>query len=422
MRKKIENKLENKIIPLNELQKHILSSLEDSDEKQIAGIVDFIITQGAYHMASDIHLEPWSEYIALRYRIDGILHQIAIIPREYQSRIIARIKILSDLVTYRKDIPQDGRIDSNKTTCQRPLRVSIIPTIKGEKVVIRILGESQDLFHLDVLGFQPYVEEKIKELIKRNQGTFLLTGPSSSGKTTTIYAIIQEMIQSNRNLPNIVTIEDPVEYSMDKISQIQINPYVDFTFANALRSILRQDPEVIMVGEIRDYETAHIAIQAGLTGHFVISTIHSGTSAGVFIRLLDMGIEPYLVASSVIATLAQRLIRINCPDCIETYLPHLSSYAFFNLTDTQEAFYRSKGCSICQNIGYRGRACIGELLTVSSEIEELVLKHPTASQLHELAVSLGMETMSEDGLKKARKGITTLEELIRVLPSGSHIY
>jgi len=422
MRKKAEKISGNKIFPLNELQRFILSSLENSDENQIAELVDFIISQGAYHMASDIHLEPWSEHLALRYRIDGMLHQIALIPREYQSRLTARTKILSDLVTYRKDIPQDGRIDPNKTSCQRPLRVSIVPTIKGEKVVIRILGESQDLFHLDVLGFQPYVEGKLKELIKRNQGTLLLTGPSSSGKTTTIYAIIQEMIQSGRVLPNIVTIEDPVEYSMDKISQIQINPHVDFTFANALRSILRQDPEVIMVGEIRDYETAHIAIQAGLTGHFVISTIHSGTSAGVFIRLLDMGIEPYLVASSVIASLAQRLIRINCPDCIETYTPHISTYAFFNLTNSKEIFYKSKGCSMCQHIGYRGRACIGELLTASSEIEELVLKRPTASQLHNLAVSLGMETMSEDGLKKARKGITTLEELIRVLPSGSHIY
>ncbi|HOK08328.1 MAG TPA: GspE/PulE family protein [Candidatus Hydrogenedens sp.] len=422
MSKSKDKKLPKQIVPLSDIQGYISTVLEESDETTIADLIDFIITQGAYHISSDIHLEPWTEHTALRYRIDGILHQVALIPKEYHGKLVARIKVLADLVIYRKDIPQDGRIDPTKTSCKYPLRVSVIPTIKGEKVVIRVLGETQELFHLDVLGFQPNVEQKLKEIIRRNQGTILLTGPSSSGKTTTIYALIQEMINAPRNLPNIVTIEDPVEYSMDKISQIQINPHVDFTFANALRSILRQDPEVIMVGEIRDYETARIAIQAGLTGHLVISTIHSGTSAGVFIRLIDMGIESYLVASSVIASLAQRLVRINCPDCIETYNPHPSVYSFFDLKNTKETFYRSKGCSLCQYIGYRGRACIGELLYVTSAIEELILKHPTVSQLHTLAVSLGMETMAEDGLKKARKGITTLEELIRVLPLGSHIY
>lgn len=404
-------------IPLNQIQNELLALLDQTDETGVADAVDLLISQGAYHGCSDIHLEPWSDYFSLRYRIDGILHQCAFIPKEFQPKINARIKVLADLVVYRKDVPQDGRIDFEKTTCGRPLRVSTVPTIKGEKTVIRLLGDTVELYTLETLGFQPPVIATLQDVITRTSGALMLTGPSSSGKTTTIYALLRELMSLQKNTTNIVTIEDPVEYTMDRISQIQTNPHVDFTFATALRAILRQDPEVIMVGEIRDLETARMAIRAGLTGHFVISTIHSGTSAGVFTRLLDMGIEPFLVASSVTAVLAQRLVRLNCPDCLEAYTPDPGTRARFISGKKKLTFYRGGGCASCNDIGFRGRATIGELFTVDQEIAELILEEPTTSQLEEMAVTKGMETMAEDGLSKALKGITTLGELMRVLPS-----
>ncbi|MBI2432492.1 MAG: Flp pilus assembly complex ATPase component TadA [Candidatus Hydrogenedentes bacterium] len=404
-------------LPLKQIQPKLVEALESSDDTGVADAVDLAISQAAYHSASDVHLEPWADYLSLRYRLDGILQQVAVVPRQYQLKIVARIKVLADLVVYRKDVPQDGRIDQEKCTCGRPMRVSSIPTVKGEKIVIRLLGDTSDLYNLESLGFQPYVVSELREIVVRSQGTLLLTGPSSSGKTTTIYALLQEMMRLQKNTTNIVTIEDPVEYNMDRIAQIQVNPHVEFTFASALRSILRQDPEVIMVGEIRDLETAHMAIQSGLTGHFVISTIHAGTAAGVFTRLLDMGIEPYLVASSVSGVLAQRLVRLNCPTCAAAYKPDPVHLQHFNLNDVNARFFRGKGCEACQTIGYRGRASIGELVQVDQAIAESVLSRPTTSQLHQIAVQQGMKTLADDGLNKAQKGITTIEELVRVLPS-----
>ena len=407
-------------IPLSKIQEHILNCLESGDETGMADGVDIAISQGAYHSASDIHFEPWSDALALRYRIDGILQHVALLPKEYQAKIIARIKVLADMVVYRKDVPQDGRIEQDKTSCARPMRVSTVPTIKGEKTVIRLLGDTQDLYNLETLGFEPEVVGALRQLIARTQGTLLLTGPSSSGKTTTIYAVLREMMQLQNFTTNLVTIEDPVEYTMGNIAQIQVNPHLDFTFANALRAILRQDPEVIMVGEIRDLETAQMAVQAGLTGHFVISTIHSGTAAGVFTRLLDMGIEPFLVASSITAVIAQRLIRLNCPDCTKPYTPEQIYFEHFGLTPKKSVkFYRGEGCSACQEIGYRGRASIGELLQVDAAFAELILERHTTAHLQQYAQKNGMVTIAEDGLNKAQKGITTLDELVRVLPTVS---
>ncbi len=404
-------------IPLTEIQERLIDLLDANEENAIADAVDLLVSQGAYHFASDIHLEAWTDHISLRYRIDGILQQVALIPRSYQAKLIARLKVLADLVVYRKDVPQDGRIDIEKTTCGRPMRISAVPTIRGEKIVIRILGDSPDLYNIGTLGFQPHVVTKLREIITRTQGTLLLTGPSSSGKTTTIYALLREMMSMQSSATNIVTIEDPVEYTMEKASQLQVNPTVEFTFANALRAILRQDPEVIMVGEIRDVETCKMAVQSGLTGHFVISTIHSGTAAGVFTRLLDMGIEPFLVASSVSGVLAQRLVRLNCPDCAQAYTPEPLLCEHFDLTGREYDFRKGEGCEACQGIGYRGRASIGELLEVDQGLSELVLSRPTTSQMHHAAVERGMEPLIEDGLKKAAKGITTLEELVRVMPT-----
>ena len=312
--------------------------------------------------------------------------------------------------------PRTAASTGRRPPAAGPLRVSTVPTVKGEKTVIRMLGDTQDLYTLETLGFQPEVVKEMRGLIIRSQGTLLLTGPSSSGKTTTIYALLREMMDLQQHTTNIVTIEDPVEYSMDRISQIQVNPHVEFSFVNGLRAILRQDPEVIMVGEIRDQETANMAIQAGLTGHFVISTIHSGTAAGVFTRLLDMGIEPFLVASSVSGVLAQRLVRLNCPECTARYTPDPLLTEHFGGAKKGARFYKGEGCDSCKGIGFRGRASIGEALMVGQELAEFVLQRPTTSQLHAIAVKSGMETLAQDGMKKALKGITTLEELLRVLP------
>lgn len=408
---------EMQALPLIKVQQRILEDLDSGNESGVADAVDMAISQGAYHGASDLHFEPWSEQLSLRYRIDGILQQVAVIPREFQAKMTARIKVLADLVVYRKDVPQDGRIDKDKTACGRPMRVSTVPTVKGEKIVIRLLGESQDLYRLESLGFQQKILDRLQEIITRTQGTLLLTGPSSSGKTTTIYALLRELTLLQKNATNIVTIEDPVEYTMDKISQIQVNPHADFTFTTALRSILRQDPEVIMVGEIRDVETARMAIQSGLTGHFVISTIHSGTAAGVCTRLLDMGIEPFLIASSLSGVIAQRLVRLNCPDCATPYQPDPITLRRFGLESKKPKLVKGAGCNACQQIGYRGRATIGELLNISTPIAEAILERPTTSHLQDIAVQEGMETLIDDGLEKVRKGITTLEELVRVAPT-----
>lgn len=409
---------EARAVPLNKIQTRLMESLDRPNDAGIADAVDFIICQGAYHGASDLHLEPWAEVLSIRYRIDGILQQIAIIPRGQMLKVVARIKVLADLIVYRKDVPQDGRIDAEKTSSGRPMRISTVPTVKGEKIVIRLLGERQEIYNLDTLGFQEKVCDGLRALVGRSQGLLLLTGPSSSGKTTTIYSLIREMMAQQKNTTNIVTIEDPVEYTMDKISQIQVNPHVEFTFANALRSILRQDPEVIMVGEIRDMETAQIAVQAGLTGHFVISTIHSGTACGVFTRLLDMGIEPFLIASSVSGVMAQRLVRLNCAKCTKPWEPGPVLRAHFNMKGKKGTFFKGKGCDACQGIGYRGRASLGELLVVNTAMAQHVLERPTTEHLHATAVKQGMESLAEDGLKKALKGITTLEELLRVLPTA----
>ena len=402
-------------IPLRTLQDRLVELLDNEDDNSIADAVDLLISQAAYHGASDLHLEPWQEFLSLRYRIDGMLQQVALLPREHQARLIARVKVLADLVVYRKDVPQDGRIDLERTSCGRPMRVSVIPTVKGENTVLRLLGDTQALYTLETLGFQPGVTEQLRQTMARAQGTFLLTGPSSSGKTTTIYTLLREMMRMQQNATNIVTIEDPVECTLDKIAQIQVNPHVDFTFANALRNILRQDPEVIMVGEIRDMDTARMAVQAGLTGHFVISTIHSGTAAGVFTRLLDMGIEPFLVASAVTGVLAQRLVRLNCPRCAAAYTPDPVALAAFDLPEDGH-YVRGAGCDTCLGFGYRGRAAIGELLPVDTEFSEFILTRPTTAQVHARAVGQHMETLVEDGLDKVRKGITTVEELFRVAP------
>jgi len=401
-------------LPLNGLQEVMVKAI-GAGETGAGDAFDLCIVPAVHHNASDIHFEPWEDCLSVRYRLDGILHEIARIPKQYQERFIARIKILAKMVVYQKNVPQDGRIDGESARGGYALRISTFPTIYGEKTVVRIIGANRQRLQLDRLGFRRESVKALQRVIGLPQGTILLTGPSSAGKTTTIYSMINELITHVRPGANVVTIEDPVEYKLGPVAQTQINPAAGFTFDQALRSILRQDPEVIMVGEIRDSETAHLAIQAGLTGHLVISTIHSGTAPGVFTRLLDMSVEPYLVASSISAVLAQRLVRLNCEQCKEQYTPMQSLYARFGIPQ-ETPLYKGKGCSKCDGIGYKGRTAIGELLTVNTELAELILQRTRTRLLHEAAVRNKMVTLSRHGTAKAVKGLTTLEELERVLP------
>ncbi len=414
-KKEAQAPIQTAMIPLGTIEGALLEQL-DAGENGVIRAVDVALHQAALHRASDIHFEPWAECLAVRYRIDGILHNIARLPKGSQDKITARIKVLSKLVVYKKDIPQEGRIDADAAAFGQGMRVSTFPTVAGEKTVVRILDASSNLLGLDALGFREGMVARLREFMGRPHGTLLLTGPSSSGKTTTIYALLREMMATRKPAAHIVTIEDPVEYRLGEIAQTQVNPNAGFTFQTALRSILRQDPDVIMVGEVRDAETARTAIQAGLTGHLVISTIHSGTAAGVFARLLDMGIEPFLIASSVTVVLAQRLVRRNCPQCSADYEPEPALLETFGLVPGQGRFRQGNGCEACQDIGYCGRTAIAEMLTVNEELADCILARPRTRTLHKVALSNAMTTLMQDGLEKAKSGLTTLEELQRVLP------
>lgn len=401
-------------LPLLGLQEPVVKAIR-SGEKGAGDAFDIIVLHAVNHDASDIHLEPWEDCLSVRFRLDGMLHEVARIPKEFQERLIARIKILAKMVVYQKNVPQDGQIDSEGSRGRLALRVSTFPTIYGEKTVLRIIGAHRQTLNLDVLGFRPEVVAALRRVVGLPQGTVLLTGPSSNGKTTTIYSMITELLSHIRPGSNVVTIEDPVEYKLGPVSQTQVSPATGFTFDHALRAILRQDPEVIMVGEIRDAETAHLAVQAGLTGHLVISTIHSGTAPGVFTRLLDMGIQPFLVASSITAVLAQRLVRLNCPDCREPYKSAEQLRARFGIPE-ETPLLKGRGCPTCDGIGYKGRSAIGELLTVNTEVAELILERARTRLLHDAAVKNHMVTLSKHGRMRAVAGETTLEELERVLP------
>ncbi len=400
-------------IPLAELEPALIECLAKGD-KGVTELVDLAMRQAVHHRASDIHFEPWPDCMAVRFRIDGILQDVGTLPREHQEKIIARIKVMGRMVAYKKDKPQDGRIDPENSPSRKGMRISTFPTVNGEKAVVRILAGANDMLELDTLGFDKGVVQGLRAAIERSQGTLLLTGPSSSGKTTTIYALLREIIANRKPSPHVVTIEDPVEYRLSKVAQTQVDPHSGFTFDAALRAILRQDPEVIMLGEIRDPETAKIAIQAGLTGHLVISTIHSGTAAGVFTRLLDMGIEPYLVASSVTGVLAQRLLRVNCPHCSVESAPDDSIAGQFGF-DEGTTIKTGQGCEQCQGLGYRGRTAVGELLSVDEELAELALARSRTKVLHEAALCNGMTPLADAAAAKVKQGITSIEELRRVL-------
>ncbi len=388
--------------------------LDMANEAPIIRLVNMIFRQAVNDRASDIHIEAYEKDLIVRFRIDGILYQMFTPPKKYQGAITSRIKIMANLNIAENRLPQDGRIQIKIGGKDIDIRVSIFPTYYGERVVLRLLNKSDMKFDLNSLGFSKGALEIFNSILEKTHGIILVTGPTGSGKTTTLYSGLTRL---NTSDVNILTVEDPIEYQLHGIGQMQVKPKIDLTFANGLRSILRQDPDIIMIGEIRDLETAEIAVQAALTGHKVFSTLHTNDAASGITRLIDMGVEPFLIASSVNAFLAQRLVRTICQDCKEAFKPTAKSLSKLGIKPAQlkgGKLYRGKGCKACLDTGYRGRTGIYELLPVSNEIRKAILTHAEANQLKEIALSEGMKTLLEDGIQKAIDGITTLEEVLRV--------
>jgi type IV pilus assembly protein PilB len=384
-----------------------------SAEAPVVKLVNLIITQAILDRASDIHLEPEDKNLRVRYRIDGILHEALSPPKHLQAAIISRIKILAELDIAESRIPQDGRFQISLGGREIDLRVSTLPTVYGENVVLRILDKSGLMLNLEDLGFAEGLLKQFKVMLSSSYGIILVSGPTGSGKTTTLYSALQSINTIDKN---IITIEDPVEYRLNLIRQSQVNIKSGLTFATGLRSILRQDPDVIMVGEIRDSETAKIAVESALTGHLVLSTIHTNDAPGGLTRLTEMGVEPFLTGSATIGILAQRLVRKICDQCKKSYRPNPAIFEEigYRLTKTDPVFYRGEGCKSCKNTGYKGRMGIYEIMTVNDAIRELTLKNASTDQIKKAAIKNGMRSLRQDGLLKAIKGITTLEEVFRV--------
>ncbi len=412
------------------------SEAKGSDLKQLATdlpvvrIVDTLLEYAIFERASDIHIEPTETDVVVRYRIDGVLRDVMTLPKNVQAGLVARLKILSNLKLDEHRLPQDGRFKIKTNEYEVSFRVSIIPVFDGEKIVMRLLQESSQVLTLEQLGFQAKPLEILKRSISKPHGMILVTGPTGSGKTTTLYSVLALL---NTTDVNICTVEDPVEYRMPRINQSQVNPRIGFTFAAGLRSLLRQDPDIIMVGEIRDAETAEIAIHAAMTGHLVLSTLHTNDAVGTLPRLLDMGIVPFLVASTTNVIVAQRLVRKICTNCKTSYqlskknvdelgleldlkalLKTLEREKVLNSNQSLETltFYRGKGCKQCNDDGYKGRLGIYEVFEVTPEVSDLILNRASSRELSKAALGQGMLTMLEDGFMKAVKGITTLEEVL----------
>jgi general secretion pathway protein E len=386
--------------------------LDDPNQAPIIRFVNTLLTQAVKDRASDIHIEPFERELVVRFRIDGVLYEIVKPPPKLQASIVSRVKIMAGLNIAEKRVPQDGRIRTRIAGREIDLRVSTLPVRHGERVVMRIL-EKGTVFNLDQVGMGKDLITAFRALIQRPHGILLVSGPTGSGKTTTLYSALAEI-----NAPdlNILTIEDPIEYELRGIGQTQVNPKIDLTFASALRAHLRQDPDVILVGEIRDKETADNAVQASLTGHLVFSTIHTNDSAGAFTRLIDMGVEPFLVSSSLIAVLAQRLVRRLCPECREPYTPTDTELAEAGVSRAivTGTVFRAKGCPSCLSTGYRGRIGIYELLMVDDAIRQLVTARESAGIIARKAREHGLLTLREDGMRQVRQGVTSLDEVMRV--------
>jgi len=388
--------------------------LDADDEAPIIRLVNSLLFRAVKQKASDIHVEPFERDLKIRFRINGILYDVMNPPKRAQGAIISRVKVMSQLNIAEKRVPQDGRIRIKIAGKDIDIRVSTIPTAHGESVVMRLLDASAVLLDLDSLGFSRNNLDRFKKMLSHHNGIILVTGPTGSGKTTTLYSALSRL---NTDDVKIITVEDPVEYQMHGINQMQVNPKIDLTFASGLRAFLRQDPDIIMVGEIRDKETAEVAIQASLTGHLVLSTLHTNDAPSSITRLIDMGVEPFLVASSVLGILAQRLVRTVCRDCARKYSPEEEEIAQIGITPEMlkgRQIYRPVGCPVCLETGYSGRAGIHEILMVSDAVRAELMKGSDASTIKKVALSEGMATLRQDAAQKVLQGLTSVEEVLRV--------
>ena len=406
----VQDMEENSATIIDEIQ-DTADLLDDTSDAPIIKLVNHIISQSVKARASDIHIEPYQDSFKVRYRVDGILYDLLSPPKWIQPALTSRIKVMSKMNIAEKRLPQDGRLEVKIGDQEIDVRVSTIPTSFGERVVLRLLNKSSSLLELAELGMEPANLDLVKRLSRTPNGIILVTGPTGSGKTTTLYAVLSMI---NKPDINIITIEDPIEYKLMGISQIQVNPKIELTFALGLRSIVRQDPDVILVGEIRDRETSEIAVQSALTGHLVFSTLHTNDSAGAITRLVDIGVEPFLISSSVIAVAAQRLIRVLCNDCKKPYTPDRPALDTIGIQPAQakaRTIYESTGCPNCFNTGYKGRAVIIEIMVMNTKLKSLILQTFDASKIKE---ATDMVTLRQDGIQKVLSGITTIEEILRV--------
>ncbi len=384
------------------------------DDAPVIRFVNNLLFRAIKEKASDIHIEPYEKDMVIRYRIDGVLYDMAHPPKGLHAGLSSRIKLMADLDIAEKRLPQDGRIKIKIAGKDVDIRLSVLPTSHGERLVLRILDKSSVQLDLAELGFDERTQLEIQKITQKSHGIFLVTGPTGSGKTTTLYAALSRINATERN---IITVEDPIEYDLKGIGQIPVNPKIGLTFASGLRAILRQDPDVIMVGEIRDKETAEIAIQASLTGHLVFATIHTNDAPGAITRLIDMNVEPFLIASSLLAVLAQRLVRRVCPKCVEHYIPkpiELTNLGLDAKDFKDQKIPRFKGCHECQSTGYSGRLAISEFMLINDDIRSLIMERADSNQIRKVAQSFGMTTLRQCGIQKVLQGLTTPMELVSV--------
>lgn len=385
-----------------------------ASEAPVIRLVTLIIGRVIELRASDIHLEPFDDGLHVRYRVDGVIHNSEPVPPKHSAAVCSRIKLMAHLDIAERRLPQDGRIKTRVKGRELDLRVSTVPTVHGESVVMRVLDRASVRFSLEDMGFARDSLTRFNDLLARPHGILLVTGPTGSGKTTTLYAALAKLDSASQK---IITVEDPVEYQLDGINQIHVHPQIGLTFASALRSILRQDPDIIMIGEMRDGETAQIAVQSALTGHLVLSTLHTNTAAGAVVRMQDMGVESYLITSAVNGVLAQRLVRTLCPHCKQPHVPDAQLRERSGLgrfCDAGSVIYEARGCERCRGSGYLGRTGIHELLVLDEAVRRAIIAGADANALHALAVSAGMLSLHEDGLRKVAAGMTSLDELLRV--------
>lgn len=393
-----------------------LQSCSSDEEIDVVRLVECVIIDAVRAGASDIHIEPWESSVAVRVRLSGVLNELVHLPSDLLPKIVGRLKVMGNLIGHETVLPQEGRANTFEEAGNVVLRISTFPTIRGEKVVLRIFDPKGRSFDLDGLGIEEDTLATFKSLISRPTGLILLTGPTGSGKTTAIYAALHHLIERAGPSISVATVEDPVEFNLPLIAQSQCNPAREYTYPIALRSLMRQDPQVIMIGEIRDAETANIAVQAGLTGHLVLSTIHAASTPGVFARLINMGIEPFLLSSSIAGVLGVRLVRRNCPVCAESYEPEAHLLELIPGEVRANAMFRKgTGCDTCAHTGFSGRVSVTELLTISENLRNAILEKLPTRQLMDIAKADGLQTLWQKGLRRVADGETTVEEILRVI-------